>query len=56
MGPAPFITGDVDGVRRLAFPVLEAALTGSQRKLHDAERSMLERVREQFIRMDRLLE
>lgn len=49
---APFITGDVDGVRRLAFPVLEAASTGSQRKLHDAERAMRRRIRDQFVRMD----
>ncbi len=49
---APFITGDVDGVRRLAFPVLEAASTGNQRKLDDAGRVMRRRIRDQFARMD----
>lgn len=48
---APFITGDVDGVRRLALPVLQAAAAG-ERTQRDAERSMRRRVRQQFDRMD----
>lgn len=49
---APFITGDVDGVRRLAFPLMQAVSSGSQRKQLDAERWLLRRIREQFVRMD----
>ena len=48
---APFITGDVDGVRRLALPVLQAA-AGGERLQREAERSMRRRIRQQFARMD----
>ena len=49
---APFITGDVDGVRRLAFPVLRAAASSNPHDQRDAERSMRRRIRQQFQRMD----
>ena len=49
---APFITGNVDGVRKLAFPVLNAAANGGQSAQRDAEEKMRKRVRKQFAAMD----
>ena len=49
---APFITGNVDGVRKLAFPVLNAAAKGGQSAQREAEEKMRKRVRNQFAAMD----
>jgi hypothetical protein len=49
---APFITGNVDGVRKLAFPVMNAAMEGGQSAQREAEQQMRQRVRKMFATMD----